>query len=63
MKSDTWNMRKDAKFLGKLRDGLNMRCVEFDRSAPRFERLIKKKPTNFQSKMKKILSILNLLTL
>ena len=57
MKNDTWNMRGDAKSLGKLQGGLNMPCVKFYSPAPRFEGLIKKEPANFQSKMKKILSI------
>ena len=42
MKNDTWNMRGDAKSLGKLQGGLNMPCVKFYSPAPRFEGLIKK---------------------
>ena len=42
MKNDTWNMRKDAKSLGKLQGGLNTPCVIFGNPAPRFEMHIKK---------------------
>ena len=57
IKNDTKNIREDTNFLGKLQGGLNTTCVKFGNPAPRFEGPIKKKPTNFQSKMKNILSI------
>ena len=44
MKNDTWNMREDAKSLGKLQGGLNTPCVKFGKPAPRFEGLTKKNP-------------------
>ena len=42
MKNNTWNMREDAKSLGKLQGGLNIPYVKFGNPAPRFEGLMKK---------------------
>ena len=56
-KNDTKNIREDTNFLEKLQGGLNTTCVKFGNLAPRFEGPIKKKPANFQTKMKKFLSI------
>ena len=44
MKNDTWNMREDAKSLGKLQGGLNTPCVKFGNPAPKFKGVIKIKP-------------------
>ena len=63
IKNDTENVREDTNFLGKLQGGLKTTCVKFGNPAPRFEGPTKKnpkKPANFQSNMKKILSILRL---
>ena len=57
IKNDTENVREDTNFLGKLQGGLKTTCVKFGNPAPRFEGPTKKTPANFQSKMKKILSI------
>ena len=57
MKNGTYDMREDAKSLGKLQDRLNTPCVKLGKPAPKFVELIKKKPANFQSEMKKISSI------
>ena len=57
MKNGTYDMREDAKSLGKLQDRLNTPCVTFGMPAPRFIVLIKKKLANFQWEMKKISSI------
>ena len=56
IKNDTENVREDTNFLGKLQGGLKTTCVKFGNPAPRFEGPTKK-TANFQSKMKKILSI------
>ena len=57
IKNDTYDMREDAKSLGKLQDGLNTTCVNFGKPAAKFVGLIKKKHANFQPEMKKISSI------
>ena len=54
MKNGTYDMREDAKSLGKLQDRLNTPCVKFGKPAPKFIVLIKKKLANFQWEMKKI---------
>ena len=48
MKNGTYDMREDAKSLGKLQDGLNPPCVNFGKPAPKFVGLIKKKPAIYQ---------------
>ena len=57
MKNGTYDMREDAKSLGKLQDRLNMPCVKFGKPDPKFIVLVKKKLANFQWEMKKISSI------
>ena len=42
MKNGTYDMREDAKALGKLQDRLNTPCVKFGKPAPKFVGLIKK---------------------
>ena len=44
MKNGTYDMREDAKSLGKLQDRLNTPCVKLGKPAPKFVELIKKKP-------------------
>ena len=44
MKNDTYDMREDAKSLGKLQDRLNTPCVKLGKPAPKFVELIKKNP-------------------
>ena len=36
MKNGTYDMREDAKSLGKLQDRLNTPCVKFGKPAPKF---------------------------
>ena len=43
MKNGTYDMREDAKSLGKLQDRLNTPCVKLGKPAPKFVELIKKK--------------------
>ena len=43
MKNGTYDMREDAKPLGKLQDRLNTPCVKLGKPAPKFVELIKKK--------------------
>ena len=57
MKNGTYDMREDAKSLGKLQDRLNTPCVKFGKPALKYIVLIKKKLANFQWEMKKISSI------
>ena len=59
MKNGTYDMREDAKSLGKLQDRLNTPCVKFGKPAPKFVGLIKRNSQNF-NQMKKILSIQSL---
>ena len=40
----TYDMREDAKSLGKLQDRLNTPCVKLGKPAPKFVELIKKNP-------------------
>ena len=42
MKNGTYDMREDAKSLGKLQDRLNTPCVKLGKPAPKFVELIKK---------------------
>ena len=42
MKNGTYDMREDAKSLGKLQDRLNTPCVKFGKPAPKFIVLVKK---------------------
>ena len=53
MKNGTYDMREDAKSLGKLQDRLNTPCVKFGKPAPKFVALIKNKAeyTAIQSRM------------
>ena len=44
MKNGSYDMREDAKSLGKLQDRLNTPCVKLGKPAPKFVELIKKKP-------------------
>ena len=44
MKNGTYDMREDAKSLGKLQDRLNTPCVKLGKPAPKFVELIKKTP-------------------
>ena len=44
MKNGTYDMREDAKSLGKLQDRLNTPCVKLGKPAPKFVELIKKNP-------------------
>ena len=47
MKNGTYDMREDAKSLGKLQDRLNTPCVKFGKPAPKFIVLIKKNSQMF----------------
>ena len=53
MKNGTYDMREDAKSLGKIQHRLNTPFVKFGKPAPKFVELNKKKSTDFQSEMKK----------
>ena len=44
MKNGTYDMREDAKSLGKLQDRLNTPCVKLGKPAPKFVEVIKKDP-------------------
>ena len=49
MKNGTYDMREDAKSLGKLQDRLNTPCVKLGKPAPKFVELNKTRPDTRQS--------------